>query len=283
MFQSSSIVVKILIQKLMNVSKFIILFMLILSSLIAISCDSASDKGAYDKTPKMRAALAEKGSVHGKGGIIVTGTSSIELEPDMATLSLGIESSASTVSEARDNASISINEMLDVMKNVGIDDEDIQTTAFNIYPQYEYIEVHDDNGRVRGVQELVGFTVSNMLMVTVKNLDDIGGIIDKITDAGGNDVRFNSINFGIQDPIPYQSQLRKLAVDDGITKASQLAEYSGVKLGSITMITDYSSQASIAQDKAVFAERAMAIPSTSINPGSLNLSMQVDMIFEIEN
>ena len=282
MFQSSSIVVKILIQKLMNVSKFIILFILILSSLIAISCDSASDKGAYDKTPKMRAASAEKGSVYGKGGIIVTGSSSIELKPDMATISLGVESYATTVSVARDNASISINEMLDVMEKVGIDDEDIQTTAFNIYPQYEYIEVRED-GRVRGVQELVGFTVSNMLMVTVKNLDDIGEIIDKITDAGGNDVRFNSINFGIQDPVPYQSQLRKLAVEDGITKASQLAEYSGVKLGSITMINDYSSQASVAQDQAVFAERAMAIPSTSINPGSLNLSMQVDMIFEIEN
>ena len=282
MFQSSSIVVKILIQKLMNVSKFIILFILILSSLIAISCDSASDKGVYDKTPKMRAASAEKGSVYGKGGIIVTGSSSIELKPDMATISLGVESYATTVSVARDNASISINEMLDVMKNVGIDDEDIQTTAFNIYPQYEYIEVRED-GRVRGVQELVGFTVSNMLLVTVKNLDDIGEIIDKITDAGGNDVRFNSINFGIQDPVPYLSQLRKLAVEDGITKASQLAEYSGVKLGSITMINDYSSQASVAQDQAVFAERAMAIPSTSINPGSLNLSMQVDMIFEIEN
>ena len=282
MFQSSSIVVKILIQKLMNVSKFIILFILILSSLIAISCDSASDKGVYDKTPKMRAASAEKGSVYGKDGIIVTGSSSIELKPDMATISLGVESYATTVSVARDNASISINEMLDVMKKVGIDDEDIQTTAFNIYPQYEYIEVRED-GRVRGVQELVGFTVSNMLLVTVKNLDDIGEIIDKITDAGGNDVRFNSINFGIQDPVPYQSQLRKLAVEDGITKASQLAEYSGVKLGSITMINDYSSQASVAQDQAVFAERAMAIPSTSINPGSLNLSMQVDMIFEIEN
>ena len=282
MFQSSSIVVKILIQKLMNVSKFIILFILILSSLIAISCDSASDKGVYDKTPKMRAASAEKGSVYGKDGIIVTGSSSIELKPDMATISLGVESYATTVSVARDNASISINEMLDVMKKVGIDDGDIQTTAFNIYPQYEYIEVRED-GRVRGVQELVGFTVSNMLLVTVKNLDDIGEIIDKITDAGGNDVRFNSINFGIQDPVPYQSQLRKLAVEDGITKASQLAEYSGVKLGSITMINDYSSQASVAQDQAVFAERAMAIPSTSINPGSLNLSMQVDMIFEIEN
>ena len=282
MFQSSSIVVKILIQKLMNVSKFIILIMLILSSLIAISCDSAPDKGVYGKTPKMRAAFAEKGSVPGNGGIIVTGTSSIELEPDMATLSLGIESSANTVSEARDNASISINEMLNVMKNVGIDDEDIQTTAFNIYPQYEYIEVRD-NGRVRGVQELVGFTVSNMLLVTVKNLEGIGEIIDKITDASGNDVRFNSINFGIQDPIPYQSELRKLAVDDGLTKASQLAEYSGVKLGAVTMITDYSSQVSVAQDQAFFAERAMAIPSTSINPGSLNLSMRVDMVFAIEN
>ena len=266
----------------MNVSKFIILFTLILSSLIAISCDSASDKGVYDKTPKMRAAFAEKGSVYGKGGIIVTGTSSIELEPDMATLSLGIESSASTVSEARDNASISINEMLNAMKNVGIDDEDIQTTAFNIYPQYEYIEVNE-NGRVRGVQELTGFTVSNMLLVTVKNLDGIGEIIDKITDAGGNDVRFNSINFGIQDPVPYQSELRKLAVEDGVTKASQLAEYSGVKLGAITMIADYSSQPTIAKDQAVFAERAMAIPSTSINPGSLSLSMRIDMVFEIKN
>ena len=54
----------------------------------------------------------------------------------MATISLGVESYATTVSVARDNASISINEMLDVMEKDGIDDEDIQTTAFNIYPQY---------------------------------------------------------------------------------------------------------------------------------------------------
>ena len=266
----------------MNMSKFIIIFTLFLSSLIAISCDSASDKVVYDKNPKMRAAFAEKGAVYGKGGIIVTGTSSIELEPDMATLRLGVESSASNVSEARNNAAISINKMLDVMKDAGIDDDDIQTTAFNIYPEYEYIEVNE-NGRIRGVQELTGFTVSNMLLVMVKNLDDIAGIIDKVTGAGGNDVRFNSINFDIQDPVPYQSELRKLAVEDGVTKASQLAEYSGVKLGAITMITDYSSQASVAQDKTVFAERAMAIPSTNINPGSLSLSMRIDMVFEIEN
>jgi uncharacterized protein YggE len=263
-------------------SKFIILFTLILSSLIAINCDSASDKVVYGKNPKIRAEFAGKGSGYGKVGIIVTGTSSIELKPDMATLSLGIESSASTVSEARDNASISINEILNVMKNLGIDDDDIQTTAFNIYPQYEYIEVRE-NGRVRGVQELIGFTVSSRSLVTVKNLDDIGGIIDKIIDAGGNDVRFNGIDFGIQDPVPYQSELRKLAVEDGITKASQLAEYSGVKLGAITMITDYSSQASIPTDTNIFAEKAMAIPSTSINPGSLSLSMRIDMVFEIKN
>lgn len=266
----------------MNVSKFIILVTLILSSLIAINCDSASDKVVYGKNPKVRAGFAEKGSGYGKGGIIVTGTSSIELKPDMATLRLGVESSASTVSEARDNAAISINKMIDVIKNLGIDDDDIQTTDFNIYPEYEYIEVNE-NGRVRGVQELTGFTVSNMLLVTVKTLDDIGGIIDKIIDAGGNDVRFNGIDFGIQDPVPYQSELRKLAVEDGITKATQLAEYSGVKLGAITMIADYSSQPTIAKDQAVFAERAMAIPSTSINPGSLSLSMRIDMVFEIKN
>ena len=266
----------------MNVSKFIILFTLFLSSLIAINCDSVSDNVVYDKNPKMRAAFAEKSSVYGTGKIIVTGTSLIELEPDIATLRLGVESHGSNVSEARNNAAISINKMLGVMQNAGIDDDDIQTTAFNIYPKYEYIEVRED-GQVRGVQELIGFTVSNMLLVVVKNLDDIAVIIDKITDAGGNDVRFNSINFDILDPVPYQSELRKLAVEDGVTKASQLAEYSGVKLGTITMITDSSSQASIATDTHMYAERAMAIPSTSINPGSLSLSMRIDMVFEIEN
>ncbi|MQG15642.1 MAG: DUF541 domain-containing protein [SAR202 cluster bacterium] len=266
----------------MNMSKLLLLFTLLLSGLVAIGCDSASTEKLYDKTPKVRSEFAGKGFPSNESGIIVTGNSTIELKPDMATLSLGVESSASTVSEARNNASGSINNMLNVMRQAGIDDEDIQTTSFNIYPQYEYIEIRDD-GRVRGVQELTGFTVSNMVTITINNLEDIGEIIDKITDAGGNDVRFNGINFGIQDPVPYQSDLRKLAIEDGISKASQLAEYSGVKLGRITMIADYSSQTSISSDIGVFTERSMAMASTNINPGSLNLSMRIDMVFQIED
>lgn len=271
----------VLIQVIMNLSKNVqILILIIFTILFAINCDNADQTSSLN--PDLRSSLVQQNYLSNESGIMVTGVSSITLEPDMATLNLGVEARAGTVSEARNTASVSIDKVTSVLTSMGVENKDIQTVSFNIYPQYDYVE-EIDNGRIRGGQILSGYTVSNMLVVNIKDLDQIGEIIDAVTNAGQDQIRINGVNFSVQDTVQFQPELRKLAVQDAVAKASQLSEYADVKLGKIKMIADFSSQPSISVDKNLFSERALAVPVTGINTGEITLTMQINVVFEIEN
>ena len=76
-----------------------------------------------------------------QAGIWVTGEGSMSLEPDLALVNIGVEASAKTVAEARDQAATAMAAILIAVKAQGLDDRDVQTRSFNIVPQYEYPEV----------------------------------------------------------------------------------------------------------------------------------------------
>ena len=60
----------------------------------------------------------------------------------------------------------------------GIEERDIQTTRFSIYPEYQY-------DRDKDRSELVGYRVNNQISVTIRNLDQVGMVIDDMLEAGG--------------------------------------------------------------------------------------------------
>ena len=79
-----------------------------------------------------------------------------------------------------------MNALMQALAGRGIAERDIQTTRFNIYPQYQYDRESDKN-------ELVGYTVSNEISVTVRNLDQVGALIDDMVSAGGDDTVFSGV------------------------------------------------------------------------------------------
>ena len=232
--------------------------------------------GAYGGSPLLQVGSSQS-------GIWVTGQGSLAVEPDLVLINIGVETMAVTVAEARAEAARAMAAIVDAVKAHGLDDRDIQTRSFNISPQYEYPEVTENGRRVRR-QTLVGYRVSNSAAIKVRDLDSVGVIIDDVADAGGNATRINGINFTIEDPKPFMTGLRETAVKEALAKAEQFARLTGVAVGRLVFVSELGAGAPVIAEFAdvAFARAAAAPPPTSISGGELQLSLSVQVVFEIQ-
>jgi len=208
-------------------------------------------------------------------GIAVTGTGSVTVVPDIGLLNLGVEVTRPTVAEARGAAADSMEAIRSSLTSNGVEDKDIQTQYFNIYPQYNY----SDNK----APEITGFTVSNQVQVKVREIDSVSKVLDDAIEAGGDAVRVNSISFTVDEPEQYLGEARDKAFTDAKARAEQLASLAGVDLGKVRTINESFGPAPIQFDRA-----EMAAPSTGgggptpIGPGEAQVMLTVNVVFELE-
>ena len=263
-----------------------------LLTILAVACGDDEDSAAAESsaTETMEAATAAMAELASQGtypdgspsGIWVTGQSSISLEPDLAILDIGVESLEKTVAEARVEAAQAMDAMLAVLANWGVGDKDIQTRSLTIRPQYDYMEVIKEGVRT-SEQVLSGYRVRNTASVKLRNLDDVGPIIDEVADAGGDSTRIDGIRFTVEETEPFEDQLRREAVADAQAKAQRFAELTGVSLGDLVFITEIGGGvpvlAGFAEEARVMAMAAQ--PATSVSGGELELQMAVQAVFSI--
>lgn len=235
----------------------------------------APASGGYSTAPPLQVGSAQ-------AGISVTGEGSISLAPNLILLNIGVETMAETVAQARDEAALAMAAIVTSVKSHGLEDKDVQTRSFNIWPRYDYPEVQDKNGNWVRRQVLVGYTVSNSATVKIRDIDNVGNIIDDVAAAGGNATRIDGIQFTVEDPKPYMTSLREAAVKDAIVKAEHFATLTGVQVGGLMFITETGGGTPVVRDFAetAFAMRANA-PTTSVSEGELDLSLSVQATFEI--
>ena len=157
-------------------------------------------------------------------GIWMNGRGVVSAAPDLAILNAGVEASGKTVEEARSQVATAMDAVMQVLRDRGIEDRDIRTTSFNIFPEYTFNEV-------RRRQELIGYRVSNQLSIRIRDLDSVGLVIDQVAAAAGDLVRVQGVGFTIEDTEALATQARAEAVNDLMAKARQLAELTGMRLG----------------------------------------------------
>ena len=217
------------------------------------------------------------------GGIRVSGTGTVSVEPDVAILQVGVEVFAGKVSTARSEASKAMDSVVSVLKKEGVEEKDIQTTRFNIYPRYDYEEV-TINGKRIGTHVLTGYTVNNTVKAKIYEIDKVGEIIDKGADAGGDYARINGVDFTVDDPTPYQTEIRKMAVEDAVGKAQEYALLTNVELGPVVELNEMTSGSVHSPYEADYGMRMMAAapPTTSISAGQLEISLTVNTLFAIK-
>ena len=228
-------------------------------------------------------AAANRGSVTGSG-IWVNGQATLTVDPDLVLLNIGVEAIAETVAEARAEAADAMDAIVAAVKVHGLEDQDVQTQSFNIWTQYEYPEVTSGGTRTRK-QVLVGYTVSNSARIKIRDVDAVGTIIDSVAEAGGDATRIDGINFSIEDPKPFMTQLREEAVQDAVAKAEHLASLTGVEVGNLLFIGEVGAGTPRNQDfmlESMAFSGAVADSPTFISGGELQLSLNVQAAFSIQ-
>ena len=205
-------------------------------------------------------------------GISVSGTGEAFGAPDLALLDLGVSAEGKTVKEARDTAAAAMNEVLDALKDDGVAEEDVQTRQFSIEPEYDYPD---------GKQVLIGFRVTNIVEAKVRDLDRLGEVVDDVAQAGGDVVQVQGLSFTVEEPDDLRAQARKEAVADARARAEDLAELAGVKLGEPVSINESTSVPPTPFLAGAAMERTQEAP-TPIEPGELEISVTVDVVFDIE-
>jgi len=224
--------------------------------------------------PAVSVAQAQSDSGDTVRSINVNGTGRVKAEPTVADVRLGVTKQGKDAKEASALAATAMDAVIGSLLDMGIAENDIQTTSLNLNPIYDY----DDNP-----PNIVGWEASNMVNVTVRDMESVGDVVDAATAAGATNV--NGISFRVEDPTEAQALARTAAVKDAEAKAQQLAIDAGVNIIGVITITESGGQ----QPQPIYMARAdvafaaaEAAPSTPVLPGEVELSVNVFIQYEIE-
>lgn len=204
--------------------------------------------------------------------IRVTGTGRVYLQPDIAYITIGVQSKSENVASALGQNNTQAQAIAAALSEIGVAGEDIQTTAFNVYPLQEY-------GPEGEILRTV-YVVDNSVFVTARDLQSLGQMLEKVVRSGANSI--NGIQFDVQDKAQSMSEVRKLAIEDARRQAQELADAAGVKLGQLVSLNVYSSgyPVPIYEGKGM-GGAPMDIGQVPIAAGQMVLVMNADLAYEI--
>jgi hypothetical protein len=237
-------------------------------------------------------------------GITVNGVGEAKAPPDIARTNIGVEVRSDTVEEATAQASQRMASIVNALRQLGIADKDLRTHSFSI--SFEQVPVppipmpHESAAaepaprgkQVSPVQPQTTpvptpppavirgyYRASNMLEVTVRDLDKAGRVLQAATDAGANNVW--GISFELEDPQPLLAQARIKAVEHAKQNAEALAKLSGVKLGEIVSVSEGGgAQGPVPPMFRMQAEAAQG-GDVPIERGEVMVSQQVQLVYAL--
>jgi len=208
-------------------------------------------------------------SISGKGEIVAA--------PDMAAVNAGVTTESKTAREALDANTKAMSDLMATLKAAKIDDKDIQTSGFSVSPVYVY--PNNQNGTAEP-PHITGYSVANSVHVKIRQLGDLGTILDQIVSAGGNTI--NSVSFSVDDPAKLLDEARKAAFSDAESKARIYADAANVGLGPVMSITEGTPNLPGPQPVMYRMAAAPAADAVPVSPGQLTFDVDVSVVWALK-
>jgi uncharacterized protein YggE len=210
--------------------------------------------------------------------ISVSGRSDIFLTPDVAYVYIGVHTESTNVADALNQNNTQSQAISSTLQDLGVAKEDIQTSAFNIYPYQDYGPFGPSPDATEPPP--TKYAVDNTVFVTVRELDKLGQLLDSVVRSGANSI--HSIEFDVQDKSEALAEARKQAIVNGNELAAEMAQAAGVKLGDLQSLSVHGSDNAqpMYMDKGIGGMRAAG--DVPVSAGQLRLTMYAEMSFKIE-
>jgi len=162
--------------------------------------------------------------------VSVIGTGEVNVAPDEAFVTLGAQTDAATASEALAQNNDQMQALLDALADEGVARADLRTRFVSLFPRYA------EQPQPAGLPEIAGYTALNNVDVQVRDLDQLGALLDAAVAAGANTI--SGIRFVASDDLALTEQARAAAMDDARQKAEQLASLAGASLGPVISLSE---------------------------------------------
>lgn len=221
--------------------------------------------GASNRAPILITSPASTIGTNGTSvelGIVTTGDAKVSKRPDIAFLSVGVDSQAATAAAAQKDLAAQATKLIARAKSLGIPDSEINTSGYSIGPNYT------PGGTIDG------YRASEQLMLKWHHVDTTGTALDALVQQGG--ATRVSVSFGLADPKAALAEARALAIADARGRASAMANAAGVRLGQVLRVSDYTVSGTTGPSYA-----ADAVAPTQLPVGQLDVSVTVEAAFAI--
>lgn len=204
--------------------------------------------------------------------ISVSGTGSVVISPDIADLRLGVTITAKTVKDARAGNAKAMTAVIASLKKLGIADQDIQTTILSLQPVYDY----SSNS---SAPRLTGYSLSNAIAVTIRDLDKVGDAIDGALAAGATTM--DGVTFRVADQAAAEKQAREVAMAEAKAKAQTLASAAGVTIKGVASISETVAPVPYPVYYGAMAGAATRDVATPVQAGTNEVSVTVAVVYVI--
>lgn len=235
------------------------------STKVALGGDSGSSSFAAS-------APVQTGGAVAANGITVVGNGTADVVPDVADWQFGVSSQAATAEAALSANASAMKAVVDALRNAGVGKDDIQTAEVSLYPQTS------NDGMT-----ITGYSASNTVTATVRNLGDAGSVVDAAVEAGANNVY--GPNLRPSDTNDAYREAVDKAFDDARAHAEAIAAKAGVTLGAAVAISEGGGYVPgpVYYDRAapMAASAAGAAEIAPVEPGKQQVSASLTVTFEI--
>jgi uncharacterized protein YggE len=249
-------------------TKLYLLTAIVIAAALLTACSSLPTIIPAKAAPKLQAADTTAAA----RTMTAAGTGKIYLIPDVAYVNIGVHTEAEDVKEALASNTSQAQKVASVLGEMGVDPKDIQTSAFNVFPQQQY----DPQGQLIGNK----YVVDNTIYVTVRDLNKLGEMLDGVVRSGANNI--NGITFDVFSKEQAVSDARRLAIEDARKVAQEMAQAAGIELGPVQNLSVYSQSGPIAVYDSKGGGAAASANPVPVSAGQLVIQMDASITFEIK-
>jgi hypothetical protein len=253
--------------------------------------NTSTDNSTNDESPMpvdigcpTGAEYCEDDNTEWHATISTSGTATTKVQPDKFSVTVGVETNGTTAQEAADKNAEQIAKVIDALKGLGISEDNISTSSYNVYPVYgsgrgaDYcIMIYPPPPECLPGTEITGYKASSSVTVTLdaEGGIDAGQVIDAAVQAGANTVQGAYFFLSQQRQMEVQEGLISQAIENARQRATIAAGAVGMGIDRVKSINlndvyfpVFARDISLAQEGG-----------TQILPGQQEVTMTVNVVY----
>ena len=216
-------------------------------------------------------AFAADDIMNDSNEITVSGAGAINVNPDVAYVSLGVNTKGIDPKAALEENNRLIATVIVAIREKGVAEKDIRTTDFNMYPEYYY-------GYEKEGEQLRGYTISNTVSVVVRDITAVGDVLGAAANAGAN--VSGGVQFGLLNNSAAYNEALVLAIENAAGKAEAIAGALGKAIGSPSSVVETGNYYSPYYAAAENLSHDAMVGNVPVQTGKLTISANVQMVYE---